>query len=202
IRQRVLATFSAEDPTLLARALNCVLSALSFEQRKISSFGAGGNVRDAANYAAWSLARNYATDELLSVDISLLEYTWLGIAGREVSLLQILAIALVVTACLDPLGNIRRGSSAALQELVGRHPNTIIEGIPLVQTVDYQSVALRRRSMVDIALETALLGEIYWIALTNCIVNGWRGTGATDTDGRKIAATSLGRLVDVQYDGS
>src|SRR5690606_999820 len=52
------------------------------------------------------------------------------------------------------------------------------------------------------ALETALLGEIYWIALTNCIVNGWRGTGATDTDGRKIAATSLGRLVDVQYDGS
>lgn len=55
-----------------------------------------------------------------------------------------MAVQLLLSACLDPAGNIRRGSSAALQELIGRHPNQVTEGIAIVQIVDYQAVGLRK----------------------------------------------------------
>ena len=108
--------------------------------------------------------------------------------------LQILATELVVSASLDPAGNIRRGSSAALQELIGRHPNTIAEGIRVVQVVDYHAVALRSRAVLEVALQAAELSDEYYQGLLKALL-GWRGIQDGDTGPRRVAADAIGKLV-------
>jgi hypothetical protein len=95
------------------------------------------------------------------------------------SVLQVLATELVVSASLDPAGNIRRGSSAALQELIGRHPNTIAEGIRVVQVVDYHAVALRSRAIMEVAFQSAMLSKSYMDGILDALL-GWRGIGDAD----------------------
>jgi tubulin-specific chaperone D len=107
--------------------------------------------------------------------------------------IQVLAIELVCAACVDPSGNIRRAASAALQELTGRHPNTILQGISLVQVVDYHAVARRSRAMTDVSKGAAALGRIYWCALVNSLMS-WRGIGSPDAESRRVAAAALGEL--------
>ncbi|CAK7213318.1 hypothetical protein SEUCBS140593_001798 [Sporothrix eucalyptigena] len=152
---------------------------LAFERRSVSGSATGTNVRDAACFGIWALARRYTTAELLPLQV-----------------LQTLATDLVVAGCLDPAGNIRRGSSAALQELIGRHPDTICEGIPLVQAVDYHAVALRSRAVTDVAqLATALARNIYGVALREALL-GWRGfADAGDAGARRVAAASFGKVM-------
>lgn len=187
-----LATFlrqrAVRDAVVLERVVRCIVSSLSFEQRR-ATFALGGNVRDAACYAAWSLSRSYTTDELRDVG---------DFEGRG-SVLQVLATELAVAGSLDPLGNIRRAASAALQELVGRHPWMVEEGIRIVQIVDYSAVALRRRSVVKVAAELAGLASGYWLAVVNGIVEGWRGIGSSDVDGRKLAGDGLGELIYLSF---
>ncbi|KAJ4990348.1 beta-tubulin cofactor d [Stagonosporopsis vannaccii] len=174
----------------LPDVLNALLLSLGFEQRSPTGGSIGTNVRDAACFGIWALSRRYSTDELLTVQTS-------SIRASEhrlnMSVPQTLAIELVVTACLDPAGNIRRGSSAALQELIGRHPNTIYEGIPLVQTVDFHAVGLRQRAMCDVAEKAGDLNPLYWRALFENSL-GWRGTGSLDSESRLFAAKSIGLL--------
>ncbi|KAI5805230.1 tubulin folding cofactor D C terminal-domain-containing protein [Geopyxis carbonaria] len=192
LRQRAIRTTD-----VLARVCACIVDALSFEQRR-ATFALGSNVRDAACYAAWSLARSYTTAELLAAGELVVPAT--GFAhGR--SMPQIIATELVVAGCLDPMGNVRRAASAALQELVGRHPGCVTAGIALVQAVDYATVALRRRSVVTVAAAAGALDTEYWTALTHGIITGWRGVGAADDDGRKLAASSLGALTALRPDG-
>jgi hypothetical protein len=100
----------------------------------------------------------------------------------------------VVSASLDPAGNIRRGSSAALQELIGRHPNTIAEGIKVVQVVDYHAVALRSRAVLEVALQAAELADQYYQGLLNALL-GWRGIQDGDDSARRVAADAIGKLV-------
>ena len=154
---------------------------LAFERRSVSGSATGTNVRDAACFGIWALARRYTTKELLSLD------------GVEV--LQTLATDLVVAAALDPAGNIRRGSSAALQEMIGRHPDTVCAGIPLVQVVDYHGVALRSRAATEVAQRaTALDYQVYGSALQSALL-GWRGVGdAGDAEARRVAALSYGQV--------
>ncbi|EPE02311.1 small nuclear ribonucleoprotein u1a [Ophiostoma piceae UAMH 11346] len=154
---------------------------LAFERRSVSGSATGTNVRDAACFGIWAMARRYTTKELLSLD--------------GVKVLQTLATDLVVAAALDPAGNIRRGSSAALQEMIGRHPDTVRAGIPLVQVVDYHSVALRSRAATEVAQRaTALDYEVYGKALQNALL-GWRGVGdAGDAEARRVAALSYGQV--------
>lgn len=189
-----LATFlrqrAVRSTDVLERVVRSIIDALHFEQRR-ATFALGGNVRDAACYAAWSLARSYSTDELLAVG---------DMDGRG-NVQQVLATELAVAGCLDPLGNIRRSASAALQELIGRHPNMVVEGIKVVQVVDYNAVALRRRSIITVAKEVAGLGSVYWEAIAGGIVDGWRGVGSSDADGRKLAAQGLGELVGISFPG-
>ncbi|KAL1888785.1 hypothetical protein Sste5346_009339 [Sporothrix stenoceras] len=151
---------------------------LAFERRSVSGSATGTNVRDAACFGIWALARRYTTAELLPLNV-----------------LQMLATDLVVAGSLDPAGNIRRGSSAALQELIGRHPDTICEGIPLVQAVDYHAVALRSRAVTDVAQRaTALARNIYGVALREALL-GWRGfADAGDAGARRTAAQSFGQV--------
>lgn len=174
----------------LPDVLNALLLSLGFEQRSPTGGSIGTNVRDAACFGVWALSRRYATDDLLAVQTSSIRASE---HRPDMSVPQTLAIELVVVACLDPAGNIRRGSSAALQELIGRHPNTILEGIPLVQAVDFHAVGLRQRAMCDVAVKAGNLQPLYWQAIFENLL-GWRGTGSLDSDSRLFAAKSIGLL--------
>jgi hypothetical protein len=174
----------------LPDVLNALLLSLSFEQRSPTGGSIGTNVRDAACFGIWALSRRYSTEDLLAVQTSSIRASE---HRPDMSVPQTLAIELVVVACLDPAGNIRRGSSAALQELIGRHPNTIHEGIPLVQAVDFHAVGLRQRAMCDVAGKAGGLHLLYWQALVEGLL-AWRGTGSLDSESRLFAAKSIGLL--------
>jgi hypothetical protein len=173
----------------LADIVHALLMGLSFERRSTSGSSTGANVRDAACFGIWALARRYTTAELLAVPTASLT------TGRHSgsSILQIIAIELVTTACLDPSGNIRRGSSAALQELVGRHPDTVEQGIWVVQEVDYHSVALRSRALQDVAHGVTKLSGQYGEAVLDGLL-GWRGVGDVDAASRRAAGIACGMI--------
>ncbi|MCJ1312592.1 hypothetical protein MMC25_006266 [Agyrium rufum] len=182
-------------PDMLPEVLSVLIMALSFEQRSATGASIGSNVRDAACYGIWSLARRYTTKELLAVDTSKIRV--LAGSGKGLSIVQVLADELVVTACTDTAGNIRRGASAALQEMVGRHPDCIQNGIALVQTVDYHAVALRSRSLDEVVPDAANIDRIYWEALFDGLL-GWRGIASPEAASRRLAANALGRLAICQ----
>lgn len=175
----------------LGSIVRALLLGLSFERRSPSGTSTGSNVRDAACFGIWALARRYSTQELLAVHPESVQVV--RSLGAEVSVLQILATDLVVTASLDSAGNIRRGSSAALQELIGRHPDTVEKGIAIVQTVDYHAVALRSRAIHDVAVNATKLHVQYGDAILQALL-GWRGTGDPDVAARRVAALSYGRI--------
>ncbi|KAI7283739.1 hypothetical protein KC345_g2748 [Hortaea werneckii] len=180
------------SPEQLPDIINALAAALQFEQRTATGSSIGTNVRDAANFGIWSMSRRYTTDELLRVNTITLCFADAA-NGRQDSVIQVLAVQLILSACLDPAGNIRRGSSAALQELIGRHPNQVHEGISLVQVVEYQAVGLRRRAMVDVANQAAELHTTYWTALVEGSMD-WRGLGSVDVSSREAAAAALAKL--------
>ena len=175
----------------LPEILTALVAALQFEQRTTTGSSVGTNVRDAANFGIWSLSRRYTTKELLAVDAATLQGT--GSSTENQSVIQAMAIQLILSACLDPAGNIRRGSSAALQELIGRHPDQVYEGISLVQIVEYIAVGLRKRAMVNVASQAAASHPMYWAALVDALL-GWRGLGSADVISRDAAASSLAGL--------
>lgn len=183
------------SPAQLPDILNALISALQFQQRTATGSTLGTNVRDAANFGIWSLARRYTTAELLPVKADILQNSSLN--GPDTSVVQLLATQLILSACLDPAGNIRRGSSAAFQELVGRHPDQVYEGIALVQIVDYQAVSLRNRAMVNVVNSAAAFHQMYWQNLLEGLF-GWRGLGSSDVPSRDSAAISIANLAEVQ----
>ncbi|KAL4987726.1 tubulin folding cofactor D C terminal-domain-containing protein [Aspergillus falconensis] len=174
----------------LPNVLQPLVSGLKFEQRSSTGSSVGTGVRDAACFGIWAISRKYTTRELLAISRQAI---YSSTAQDEVSILQMLAIELVCAACVDPSGNIRRGASAALQELIGRHPNTIVEGISIVQVVDYHAVARRSRAMIDVAKATVALNSQYWRPLVESLMQ-WRGIGSADAESRRHAAKALGVL--------
>lgn len=175
----------------LSDIIHALRLGLAFEQRSTSGGSIGANVRDAACFGIWALARRYNTKELLAVPTTAM------LKGRthsaSCSILQVLATDLVVTASFDPAGNIRRGASAALQELIGRHPDTVDRGIEVVQTVDYHAVARRSRAIDEVATKAAELSTQYGEALIDAVVD-WRGIGDVDAQSRRAAAAGFGKL--------
>jgi hypothetical protein len=180
-------------PTELPPILNALRLGLVFEQRSTSGSSIGSNVRDAACFGIWAMARRYTTNDLQRLKLEDDVLTHRG-PVKESPGLQILATELVVSASLDPAGNIRRGSSAALQELIGRHPNTIAEGIKVVQVVDYHAVALRSRAVLEVASQAAELSDQYYQGLLNALL-GWRGIQDGEAAARRVAANAIGILV-------
>lgn len=164
--------------------INTLLAALSFEQRSVTGALHGSIVRDGACYGIWSLARKYPTADLQAI---------VHESCSPGSVIQTIANHLVVTALTDPAGNIRRGASAALQELVGRHPNQVENGITLVQTVDYHAIALRSRAMCSVAYETSQIAAVYIDVLFDAALD-WRGCGDSSVATRSDAAEVLGKL--------
>ncbi|KAH8425353.1 tubulin-specific chaperone D [Aspergillus melleus] len=183
--------FRRAPPThQLPEVLQPLISGLEFEQRSSTGSSVGTGVRDASCFGIWAISRKYTTQELLALKPQTINTST---AQDETNILQMLAIELVCAACVDPSGNIRRGASAALQELIGRHPNTISEGIPLVQVVDYHAVARRSRAMNDVAKATADLSHHYWSPLIESLMH-WRGIGSPDAESRRQAAKAIGNL--------
>lgn len=178
-------------PENLSDIIHALLLGLAFEKRSSSGGSIGSNVRDASCFGIWAVARRYSTAELSQVD----SHSVFAARGYRAgtSILQVIATELVVTASLDPAGNIRRGASAALQELIGRHPDTVEEGISVVQAVDYHAVALRSRAIHEVALQATRLSPIYGRALLDA-ATGWRGIGDMDAGARRVAAKSFGTL--------
>ncbi|MCJ1465433.1 hypothetical protein MMC07_004051 [Pseudocyphellaria aurata] len=181
----------APSPEDLPGVLNALVIALSFEQRSSVGTSIGASVRDAACFGIWALARRYTSDELLAVDPSTVHSA--ADCGHASSILQVLSNETVVAATLDVSGNIRRGASAALQEMIGRHPDTIKEGIPLVQTVDYHAVAARSRAILEVAVGASGLDESYRHAILHGLLQ-WRGLGSPDAQTRRFAASAIGIL--------
>ncbi|KHN94180.1 beta-tubulin cofactor d [Metarhizium album ARSEF 1941] len=177
--------------TQLSDIIHALLLGLSFEQRSTSGGSVGANVRDAACFGIWALARRYATEELLNVPTTSVFAA--KAHANSSSILQVLGTELVVTASLDSAGNIRRGASAALQELIGRHPDTVERGIEVVQTVDYHAVARRSRAVGEVATKVTKLSRQYGEALVEAIL-GWRGIGDVDAQSRRVAAAAFGDL--------
>lgn len=177
-------------PVKLGNIVRALLLGLSFERRSPTGGSIGTNVRDAACFGIWALARRYSTEELLSVPSEVVHD---GPQDAQISVLQILATDLVVTASLDPAGNIRRGSSAALQELIGRHPDTVAHGIAIVQAVDYHAVALRSRAIHDVAVGATKLHAQYGDAILKALL-GWRGIGDADAAARRVAGLAYGTV--------
>ncbi|KFA61953.1 hypothetical protein S40285_02810 [Stachybotrys chlorohalonatus IBT 40285] len=178
-------------PEQLSDIIHALLLGLSFEQRGISGGSVGTNVRDAACFGIWALARRYNTNELLEIPTHSVFAAKAHSASS--SILQVLGTELVTTASLDPVGNIRRGASAALQELIGRHPDTVDKGIEIVQAVDYHAVARRSRAIQEVAMSATKLSRQYGEAVMDAIL-GWRGIGDPDTPSRRIAASAFGKL--------
>lgn len=178
-------------PEILPDIIHALIMGLSFEKRGTAGGSTGTNVRDAACFGIWALGRRYTTQELLKVPMRTFKTSEPNDSFQSV--IQVLAIELVVAASLDPAGNIRRGSSAALQELIGRHPDTVDEGIAVVQAVDYHSVALRSRAIHDVALRATRLSTKYGHGILEALL-GWRGIGDADAAARRVAATSFGNL--------
>ncbi|KAL8870839.1 MAG: hypothetical protein Q9174_003207 [Haloplaca sp. 1 TL-2023] len=174
---------------ILWKVMKALLRALDFVQFSAMGRVTGSVVRDAACFGIWSLARNYGTRELLRV------------AGSKVcirgipftSCIQVMANNLVIAATMDPEGNIRRGASAALQELVGRHPDTISGGIDLVQIVDYHAVGLESRARRDVALRAASVNAVYVHAVAQAMLS-WRGVFSPDVTIRRQTASNIGTL--------
>lgn len=175
----------------LAEILKALIIALRFEQRSSIGTSVGTSVRDAACFGMWALSRRYTTKELLSVDASRIHPT--HTPGSGCSVLQIISNEVLLAATLDPSGNIRRGASAALQEMIGRHPDTIQEGIPLVQTVDYHAVALRSKALLEVAVGASRLNESYRCLIVDGLLD-WRGIRSADSRSRRFAATAIGFL--------
>ena len=163
---------------LISKAVEILDLALHFEQRSSLGVSVGTSVRDAACFGIWSLARKYTTTEL---------------TAEAHSTLQTMANGLIVAATLDSAGNIRRGASAALQEMIGRHPDEIKHGIELVQIIDYHAIALRSRAMLDVACKTSETDSSYWEAVLNGLLD-WRGVGSVDATSRRQAAEAIGHL--------
>ncbi|KAL8856857.1 MAG: hypothetical protein Q9178_006574 [Gyalolechia marmorata] len=176
----------------LSTIIGLLVDALDFEQRSPTGTSHGAGVRDAACFGIWSLARKYSTAELLCIPTSNVHPR--ALYQEFHSVIEFLAAELVITATLDPEGNIRRGASAALQELVGRHPDLVPNGIGIIQVVDYHAVGLRSRAMNDVTLQAAALGALYLKAISVGMFS-WRAIKSPIAAVRRDAADVVGHII-------
>ena len=184
-----LILYRSVPPLLLSRVVRSLFNGLDFHQDSVSGRSMSVQVRDAACFGFWALARKYTTMEL--EDLYRSDVNSLGNPQEpRVHFIQLVARTLITAACVDPHGNIRRGTSAALQELIGRHPDIVVNGLDLVRLVDYTTVSNRRLAMMTLSKKVSLLTHDYWGVGASALL-GWRGVTAPDASSRRIAAEAL-----------
>ncbi|TRM60520.1 armadillo-type protein [Schizophyllum amplum] len=123
--------------------------ALYFDLRK-GAHSVGSNVRDAAAYVLWALARAH--------DAALLAPHALALAR-----------SLVTVAVYDREISIRRAASAAFQEYVGR-TGLFPHGIDVLSKTDFYAVSVRKNAFLVAAPETAVHPE-YRVFLFNHVLD-------------------------------
>ncbi|TKY90576.1 hypothetical protein EX895_000574 [Sporisorium graminicola] len=119
---------------MLSEALPWILKALLFDVRR-GAHSVGSNVRDAACYVVWALARSNDAESIRPHAIEM-------------------AKRLVAVATLDRDVSIRRAASAAFQESVGRLV-LFPHGIDVIKVTDFYAVSVRRSAFLECAVKVA-----------------------------------------------
>ncbi|KAJ2648423.1 hypothetical protein IWW40_003958 [Coemansia sp. RSA 1250] len=129
-------------PQALREIIPWVVRGLTFEIQR-GDYSVGSNVRDAACYVMWSLARipNPSSRRVFA----------------EMS--TQMAATLVSVAVFDRESSVRRAASAAFQEHVGRQ-SAFPHGIAVLQLVDFFSVGIMRNAFIKASRNVAEF-EVY-----------------------------------------
>ncbi|KAI9247117.1 armadillo-type protein [Helicostylum pulchrum] len=125
-------------PNRLEETIPWILKGLKFDLKR-GSHSIGSHVRDACCYVCWAFARAYAPN--------ILEPFVSEIAQN-----------LVVVSLFDREINVRRASSAAFQENVGRQ-GIFPHGIEIIQNADYFSLGNRNNAFLSISFDIAKFEE-------------------------------------------
>ncbi|KAI9058356.1 TBCD protein [Trametes sanguinea] len=118
----------------LAELIGWLTKALYFDVRK-GAHSIGSNVRDAASYVLWSLARAQSVEALKPHAVNLARH-------------------LVTVSLFDREIHIRRAASAAFQEYVGR-TSLFPHGIDVLRKTDFYAIGVRRNAFLVAAPEVA-----------------------------------------------
>ncbi|KAI6129812.1 TBCD protein [Pisolithus croceorrhizus] len=164
-------------PTLLPNLLDWLSQALYFDIRK-GAHSIGSNVRDAAAYVIWALAR--------SQDRS-------GFSPHASKLAE----KLVAVSLFDRDVSIRRAASAAFQEHVGRM-GLFAHGIDVLRKTDFYSVSIRRNAFLTAAPQVAEHEEYRPALLDHLIVDYL--DGHWDVVMRQLGAKSLRLICEINLD--
>ncbi|RCH91991.1 hypothetical protein CU098_001782, partial [Rhizopus stolonifer] len=121
-------------PNRLQETMPWILKGLKFDLKR-GSHSIGAHVRDACCYVCWAFARAYAP-EIIQPFVA------------EI------AQNLIVVSVFDREINVRRASSAAFQENVGRQ-GIFPHGIDIIQKADYFSLGNRNNAFLSIAFDIA-----------------------------------------------
>lgn len=163
-------------PTILPKLLDWLSQALYFDIRK-GAHSIGSNVRDAAAYVIWALAR--AQDRSSFSPHA-----------------QQLAQNLVSVSLFDRDVSIRRAASAAFQEHVGRM-GLFAHGIDVLRKTDFYSISIRRNAFLTAAPQVAEHEE-YRTALVDHLISitlrHW------DMAMRQLGAKSLRLICEIDLD--
>ncbi|KAI7830495.1 tubulin folding cofactor D C terminal-domain-containing protein [Gamsiella multidivaricata] len=163
-------------PHRLAELIPWIILALRFDIKR-GAHSVGSNVRDSACYVCWSFARAY-TPDVLDAHVRKLSNT------------------LIAVSVFDRDINIRRASSAAFQENVGRM-GIFPHGIEIVTVADYFSVGNISNSFLTVAPFIAGFPEYRRYLsehLLEFVIPHW------DIAVREVAAESMARIAVLDLD--
>ncbi|KAK5823035.1 tubulin folding cofactor D C terminal-domain-containing protein [Linnemannia elongata] len=163
-------------PHRLTEVIPWIILALKFDVKR-GAHSVGSNVRDSACYVCWSFARAY-TPDVLDVHVRKLSNT------------------LIAVSVFDRDINIRRASSAAFQENVGRM-GIFPHGIDIVTVADYFSIGNINNSFLNVAPYIAGFEEYRRYLsehLVDVVIGHW------DIAVREVAAESMARIAVLDLD--
>ncbi|KAF9121044.1 hypothetical protein BGW39_010898 [Mortierella sp. 14UC] len=163
-------------PHRLTEVIPWIILALKFDVKR-GAHSVGSNVRDSACYVCWSFARAY-TPDVLDVHVRKLSNT------------------LIAVSVFDRDINIRRASSAAFQENVGRM-GIFPHGIDIVTVADYFSIGNINNSFLNVAPYIAGFEEYRRYLsehLVEVVITHW------DIAIREVAAEAMARIAVLDLD--
>ncbi|CAG8461477.1 14387_t:CDS:10 [Funneliformis mosseae] len=163
-------------PERLSEVIPWISKALKFDLKR-GAHSIGAHVRDAACYVCWSFARAYAP-EILTPYVSEL------------------ANSLVVVSVFDREVNVRRASSAAFQENVGRQ-GIFPHGIDIVTSADYFTVGNKVNAFLEISVKIAEFEEYRYHLidhLSTITISNW------DKTMRELGSKALHNLTRLDLD--
>ena len=157
-------------PNRLTELIPYLERALIYERNK-GTFCTGSNVRDAACYIVWALARSFTVD-IMKTHVDRLAST------------------LILTILFDKEVNCRRAASAAFQENVGRQ-GSFPHGIEILTEADYFTLGVRANCYLNISLFIAQY-DTYYYKIVDYLVND--RLVHIDKQIRELAADTLALL--------